>query len=105
MPKKTLIAVALVLSGGVAYALHAHDRHDPHAVQPAAAAVATATVVRTDLSDYWTESGTVGYRKQRTLRGVEAGVLTWLPRSGSTIARGGALYRVGDRPVTRPPRW
>jgi peptidoglycan hydrolase-like protein with peptidoglycan-binding domain len=100
VPKKTLIAVALVLSGGVAYALHAHDRHDPHAVQPAAAAVATATVVRTDLSDYWTESGTVGYRKQRTLRGVEAGVLTWLPRSGSTIARGGALYRVGDRPVT-----
>jgi peptidoglycan hydrolase-like protein with peptidoglycan-binding domain len=101
VPKKTLIAVALVLvGGGSAFAVHAHDGHRPPAVQPAAATVATATVVRTDLSDYWTESGTVGYRKQRTLRGVEAGVLTWLPRSGSTIARGGTLYRVGDRPVT-----
>jgi peptidoglycan hydrolase-like protein with peptidoglycan-binding domain len=86
--------------GGVVYAVHARTGHDPRAAQPAAAEVATAQVVRADLSDYWTESGTVGYRKQRTLRGVEPGVLTWLPRPGSMIARGGTLYRVGDRPVT-----
>jgi hypothetical protein len=94
----TIISGALAL-GGVLYAVHARAGHDSRAVRPAAAKAATAPVVRTDLSDYWTENGTVGYRKQRTLRGVETGVLTWLPRSGSTIARGGTLYRVGDRPV------
>jgi peptidoglycan hydrolase-like protein with peptidoglycan-binding domain len=98
---RTLIAVitGVLAVGGAVYGLHARAGVDSRARPPAAATVATATVVRTDLSDYWTESGTVGYRKQRTLRGVEPGVLTGLPRSGSVIARGGTLYRVGDRPV------
>ena len=61
---------------------------------------ATAKVVRTDLSDYWSETGTVGYRRQRTLRGAAAGVVTWLPRSGGVVSRGGTLFRVNDRPVT-----
>ncbi|MEV6851219.1 efflux RND transporter periplasmic adaptor subunit [Actinoplanes sp. NPDC051411] len=95
----TILSGVLAL-GAVGYAVHARAGHDSPPTRPAAAAVATAAVVRTDLADYWTESGTVGYRKQRTLRGVEPGVLTWLPRSGSTISRGGTLYRVGDRPVT-----
>ena len=86
-------------AGRRGYAVHARAGHDSPSDRPAVAAVATAAVVRTDLADYWTESGTVGYRKQRTLRGIEAGVLTWLPRPGSTISRGGTLYRVGDRPV------
>ncbi|MDG9675299.1 efflux RND transporter periplasmic adaptor subunit [Micromonospora sp. DH14] len=102
MRTKTLIIIACVALalGGVVYAVHTNTGDDSPAAQPAAAKVATAEVVRTDLSDYWTESGTVGYRKQRTLRGVAPGVLTWLPRSGSTIARGDTLYRRGDRPVT-----
>ncbi|CCH19333.1 hypothetical protein [Micromonospora lupini] len=102
MRTKTLIAVmsgALAL-GGVVYVVHARAGQDTRPAHPAAAEVATAQVVRTDLSDYWTESGTVGYRRQRTLRGVAAGVLTWLPKPGSVIARGDTLYRVGDRPVT-----
>jgi hypothetical protein len=99
---RILIAIAsgALALGGAVYAAHARAGHDSRAAQPAAARVATAEVVRRDLADYWTESGTVGYRKQRTLRGVAAGVLTWLPRSGGVITRGGTLYRVGDRPVT-----
>jgi peptidoglycan hydrolase-like protein with peptidoglycan-binding domain len=99
---RNLIAVltcGALAVGGVAYAVHARAGGDSRPVQPAAATVATAAVVRTDLADYWTESGTVGYRRQRTLRGVEAGVLTWLPRPGSVVSRGATLYRVGDRPV------
>jgi hypothetical protein len=98
---RTLTAVigGVLALGGVAYIVHARTPQNAHPVPVATAEVATAPVVRTNLSDYWTESGTVGYRKQRTLRGVEAGVLTWLPRPGTTIARGGTLYRVGDRPV------
>ncbi|MEU4472062.1 efflux RND transporter periplasmic adaptor subunit [Micromonospora sp. NPDC023888] len=94
----TITCGVLALGGG-AYAVHASGGQDSPTAQPAASGVATAEVVRTDLSDYWTESGTVGYRKQRTLRGVTPGVLTWLPQPGSTIARGDILYRSGDRPV------
>ncbi|MEU7611799.1 efflux RND transporter periplasmic adaptor subunit [Micromonospora sp. NPDC049204] len=94
------ITCGVLALGGVVYAVHASGDRDSPAAQPAASRVATAEVVRTDLSDYWTESGTVGYRKQRTLRGVAPGVLTWLPQPGSTIARGDILYRAGDRPVT-----
>ncbi|MEU7586919.1 efflux RND transporter periplasmic adaptor subunit [Micromonospora sp. NPDC049230] len=93
------ITCGVLALGGVAYAVHASAGDDSPAGQPAAARVATAEVVRTDLSDYWAESGTVGYRKQRTLRGVAPGVLTWLPQPGSTIARGDIMYRSGDRPV------
>ncbi|GAA2623635.1 efflux RND transporter periplasmic adaptor subunit [Paractinoplanes durhamensis] len=92
-----LLAGVLALAGGAAYAVHA--RSGPEAPPARPVAVATAEVVKTDLSDYWSESGTVGFRGQRTLRGVQAGVLTWLPRPGRTISRGGTLYRVGDRPV------
>ncbi|MEV1317246.1 efflux RND transporter periplasmic adaptor subunit [Micromonospora arborensis] len=102
MRTKTLIITitcGVLALGGVVYAVQASAGDDSPAAQPAAAKVATAEVVRTDLSDYWAESGTVGYRKQRTLRGVAPGVLTWLPRPGSTIARGDILYRSGDRPV------
>ncbi|PYC67543.1 hypothetical protein C7C45_21300 [Micromonospora arborensis] len=102
MRTKTLIITitcGVLALGGVVYAVQARAGDDSPAAQPAAAKVATAEVVRTDLSDYWAESGTVGYRKQRTLRGVAPGVLTWLPRPGSTIARGDILYRSGDRPV------
>ena len=99
--RKTILAVVLggALAGGAVYAVQARAGHETRTAQPAAVAVATAPVVRTDLSDYWTESGTVGYRRQRTLRGVKAGVITWLPRPGRTISRGDILYRVGDRPV------
>ncbi|MGC4746724.1 efflux RND transporter periplasmic adaptor subunit [Micromonospora sp. DT201] len=102
MRTKTLIIVTCgtLALGGVVYAVHASLGDDSPAAQSAAAQVATAEVVQTDLSDYWTESGTVGYRKQRVLRGVAPGVLTWLPQPGSTIARGDTLYRSGDRPVT-----
>jgi peptidoglycan hydrolase-like protein with peptidoglycan-binding domain len=101
MRTRTLIAVVsgLMTLTGVLYTVHARAGHDSPTARPAAATVATVAVIRTDLSDYWTESGTVGYRRQRTLRGVAAGVLTWLPPPGRTITRGGTLYRVGDRPV------
>ncbi|MGC4866125.1 efflux RND transporter periplasmic adaptor subunit [Micromonospora sp. DT53] len=102
MRTRTLITIIIgaIALGGVGFGIHVWAGQDPPAGQSAASTVATAEVVRTDLSDYWSESGTVGYRKQRALRGVAPGVLTWLPQPGSTIARGDVLYRAGDRPVT-----
>ncbi|WP_063763831.1 HlyD family efflux transporter periplasmic adaptor subunit [Actinoplanes subtropicus] len=101
---RTHIALGLiglvVVTGGGLYAHRALADRNVHPAPSASASVATTKVIRTDLSDFWSETGTVGYRKQRTLRGAAAGVVTWLPRAGSVVARGGTLYRVNDRPVT-----
>ncbi|MEU8663078.1 efflux RND transporter periplasmic adaptor subunit [Actinoplanes philippinensis] len=102
MGKRTfavVVTAGVMALGGAAYAVQSRAGSEPDAVRPSPATVATADVVRTDLSDYWTETGTVGYRRQRTLRGITPGVITWLPRPGRTVARGDVLYRVGDRPV------
>ncbi|MEU4160079.1 efflux RND transporter periplasmic adaptor subunit [Actinoplanes sp. NPDC026670] len=101
MRKRILIIVTtgVMALGGAAYTVRSRAGNEPDAVRPSPATAATAEIVRTDLSDYWTETGTVGYRRQRTLRGVAPGVLTWLPKPGRTVARGEVLYRVGDRPV------
>jgi len=93
-----VVPVLVLVTGGGLYARRAPA--DRKATPSASVRVATAEVIRTDLSDYWAETGTVGYRRQRTLRGAAAGVVTWLPRAGSVVARGGTLFRVNDRPVT-----
>ena len=101
---RTQIALGLiglvVVAGGGLYAHRALTDRNVPPTPSASASVATTKVIRTDLSDYWSETGAVGYRKQRTLRGAAAGVVTWLPRAGSVVARGGTLFRVNDRPVT-----
>jgi peptidoglycan hydrolase-like protein with peptidoglycan-binding domain len=101
---RTQISLALiglvVAAGGGLYAHRALTHRSVQSTPSASVSVATAKVIRTDLSDYWSETGAVGYRKQRTLRGAAAGVVTWLPRAGGVVARGGTLFRVNDRPVT-----
>ncbi|GLY16686.1 hypothetical protein LWF15_08370 [Kineosporia rhizophila] len=92
------LSVALVLGGGY-LVHHGLDRQDV-AMPLSDVQVATVAVERTDLSDSWTEAGTVGYQKQRTIRGASPGVVTWLPKSGALKRRGDALLRVDDRPVT-----
>jgi len=101
---RTKIALGLiglvVVAGGGLYAHRALADRNVHPAPSASVSGATAKVIRTDLSDYWSETGAVGYRKQRTLRGTAAGVVTWLPKAGGLVARGGTLFRVNDRPVT-----
>jgi peptidoglycan hydrolase-like protein with peptidoglycan-binding domain len=94
------LTVLVVVAGGGLYAHRALADRQATPAPRASASVATAKVIRTDLSDYWSETGAVGYRKQRTLRGAAAGVVTWLPRAGGAVARGGTLFRVNDRPVS-----
>ncbi|MBM2623820.1 HlyD family efflux transporter periplasmic adaptor subunit [Actinoplanes sp. LDG1-06] len=93
----TVVAIVMVLGG--AYARYAFTGHDAGPTGPSEPTVATAEVVKTNLSDYWSEIGVVGYSRQRSLRGNRGGVVTWLPKAGSTVARGGTLYQVGERPV------
>ncbi|MGW0651706.1 peptidoglycan-binding protein, partial [Streptomyces umbrinus] len=59
----------------------------------------TATITRTDLNDSQTLDGILGYGTPTTVRASGGGTVTWLAPSGTTVARGHALYRVDDRPV------
>jgi peptidoglycan hydrolase-like protein with peptidoglycan-binding domain len=65
----------------------------------ATASTATATVARRDLVDRASESGELDYADKTTLAGKLQGTVTWLPDEGSTVHRGGTLYRVDDEPV------
>jgi membrane fusion protein, multidrug efflux system len=60
---------------------------------------ATARVTRQTLVDTQTEPGTLGYGGARTLTAGVSGTVTALPRPGTTIGRGAAVYRVDDTPV------
>lgn len=68
------------------------------ASQPDPVWVATAEVVRMDISDTRQLKGALGYGAARPVRGTD-GVLTWLPEQGSVVERGQPLYRVDDQPV------
>ena len=59
----------------------------------------TAAVVRTDLAATVSLNGTLGYGRAEPVKGGKGGIVTWLPRPGTTIARGDQLYRVADQPV------
>ncbi|MGC5028626.1 efflux RND transporter periplasmic adaptor subunit [Micromonospora sp. DT229] len=61
--------------------------------------VATATIERRDLSTTRTLAGTIGFGATRPLTGHLAATVTWLPPAGSTIKRGGQLFRADDAPV------
>lgn len=63
------------------------------------ARVSTATVRATDLADTRELGGTLGFGAERPLKGAGKGMVTWLPKSGDTVARGRTLYEVDDRPV------
>jgi multidrug efflux pump subunit AcrA (membrane-fusion protein) len=69
-----------------------------HAAAPAAT-LATAQVVRQDLNGQTKVSGTLGYAGSGTVQSPLSGRVTWLPRAGAVIRRGGTLLAVDNRPV------
>ncbi|GIJ76761.1 hypothetical protein SAMN05443287_104313 [Micromonospora phaseoli] len=90
------VVVALVVGAGIAVTWH-RAAAEPGPQEPVA--VATATIERRDLSTTRTLPGTIGFGAARPLSGHLAATVTWLPPVGSTIKRGGQLFRADDRPV------
>lgn len=82
------VAVVVVHSGG-----GAADRSEH---RPAAS---TAVVERRTLQETVTAPGSLRYGGARELGAGRAGIITHLPRAGSRVRLGGALYSVDDRPV------
>jgi peptidoglycan hydrolase-like protein with peptidoglycan-binding domain len=63
------------------------------------APAATATVQRQDLSGQTKVSGTLGYAGSASVQSPLSGRITWLPKAGRVIGRGGTLVAVDNRPV------
>ena len=60
---------------------------------------ATARIERTDLVRSETLEGTLGHDTARPIVNQLGGTLTWVAEEGTTIDRGGVLYRVDEKPV------
>jgi peptidoglycan hydrolase-like protein with peptidoglycan-binding domain len=66
-----------------------------------AVTVATAMVVRTDLSARQAVAGTLGYQGAFTVDcESDGGIITWLPAAGEVVRRGQPLFAVDGQPVT-----
>jgi hypothetical protein len=61
--------------------------------------VASATVVRIDMSATESLPGRLGFGSSVAVKGRGDGTVTWLPSPGSTVRRGEPLYRVDDRRI------
>jgi peptidoglycan hydrolase-like protein with peptidoglycan-binding domain len=66
---------------------------------PAPVRLATAQVVRTDLTTTMLTAGTLGYAPTSPLVNRLAGTYTWLPAAGSLIGPGHVLYQLDNQPV------
>jgi peptidoglycan hydrolase-like protein with peptidoglycan-binding domain len=63
------------------------------------APTATATVQRQDLSGQTEVDGTLGYVGSASVQSPLQGRITWLPKTGAVVRRGGTLLSVDNRPV------
>jgi peptidoglycan hydrolase-like protein with peptidoglycan-binding domain len=61
--------------------------------------LATALVQRQDLNGQTKVSGTLGYAGSGTVQSPLSGRITWLPKAGAVIRRGGTLLAVDNQPV------
>jgi peptidoglycan hydrolase-like protein with peptidoglycan-binding domain len=90
---------AVVLAGGAVAVGVAADGSAGESAGAAPLPPTTTTVARQTLVDRETKTGELGYGAPRVLATRYNGTLTWLPATGTTVARGKALYRVDDDPV------
>ncbi|MFH8567739.1 peptidoglycan-binding protein [Streptomyces sp. NPDC017993] len=94
------LVVAAVLAGGGAAIGSVTGRQDTGQQRPKDALPPdTDTVERQDLSSSTQVDGSLGYARERKVNGGAAGTLTWLPATGSTVERDGALYETDGRTV------
>ncbi|WP_434445610.1 peptidoglycan-binding protein [Lentzea sp. E54] len=96
--RRWLIAgvVSLVVVGGVlAFTLTRHAPAQP--AQPQAPR--TVAVVKTDLTDVREFKANLGFGAAQQVTGRRPGTITWLPAPGASVDRGGAVYKVDNRPV------
>ena len=88
-----------VVAGGVAVAAGPNDNSTASSSGDTSQ-VATAAVVRTDLSNTVQVGGSIGYDDSYTVAALRGGgVYTWLPEPGQVIKQDQPVYSAGDEPV------
>jgi peptidoglycan hydrolase-like protein with peptidoglycan-binding domain len=93
-----VLAVAVLGAAGWWAAGHPGlDQGTPPATPTAP--TATAIVQRQDLSGQTKVSGTLGYAGNASVQSPLSGRITWLPKVGQVIRRGGTLLAVNNQPV------
>jgi peptidoglycan hydrolase-like protein with peptidoglycan-binding domain len=100
--RRIAAAAAIVLALVVVAAVVLLDSHssprDPTGTGVPAGQT-TAEVTRRTLTESATVDGTLGYGAALELYDRLAGTFTWLPTVGTTIGRGGTLWRINNQPV------
>ncbi|MCD0443366.1 peptidoglycan-binding protein [Glycomyces sp. A-F 0318] len=100
MRRRTVaIAVGAVAAAGLAAAGAVHVAGGEEPTAAAEDPGATATVEQRDLAKSEEVVGTLSYGDVRTLNGSVPGTVTWLPKAGSVIGAGDAVYDVDNVPV------
>jgi hypothetical protein len=88
-----------VVAGGVAVAAGGSD-NSTASPSGDSGQVATAAVVRTNLTSTVQVGGSIGYDGSYTVAALHGGgVYTWLPEPGAVIKQDQPVYSVGDEPV------
>lgn len=105
-----IVVTGAVLAVAAGFAARGLWPVGPHTAPSTAVPVATATVVRTDLSARQPVAGTLGYLGFLTVASeADGGLLTWLPAPGDAVRRGRPLFAVNGQPVTllygQVPAW
>ena len=94
--KSAALLAASGVAAAVAWTVFGDGSDDGSAARTAPQ---TATVERRNLVARDTFDGSLGYADERTLASALSGTVTWLPPEGTTVGRGGVLYRVNGKPV------
>jgi peptidoglycan hydrolase-like protein with peptidoglycan-binding domain len=98
--RRLLVLVGGLLSAGAVVAVALAARTGGGADGDTdAVATATAAVARRDLVQRDTVTGTLGFNDDRSVVNHRQGTITSLPEEGTTIERGGVLFRVNAEPV------
>jgi hypothetical protein len=98
--RRVAVITPAVLVVAVLVAVGFSTRRTEAVVAPVPVEVGTATVTKTNLSDSQTLPGKIGFGSRTAVLSRAEGVITTLPKVGSTPARGRMLYRVNDQPIT-----
>ena len=101
LKRATLVAIPVAAAGVAAgIVLGGPALRSPHTAAGAAVSVASAAVVRTDLTNTVQVLGSLGYAGSYAVVNQEPGTAyTALPATGATIRRGRELYAVDGTPV------
>ncbi len=101
MRRKPLMtgAAVVILGGAVAGFVLARGSGGTEPGAGSGLPPATATVTRTTLVETKTVPGTLGYGDPAPVIAAERGTLTWIAPVGSTVKRGGPLFKIDERSV------